>query len=521
MGFTMAFSSINDSPTSDEPPHILSGYVFLRFGHNFIDQEHPLLTKSLSSFPLLFQDIKIDLTDSDYTRQRQLPHVGKMFDHSRNFLNYQGNNPDQIIFWSRLPMVLLTLFFGLCVFLLARQLFGVVTGIVALFFYATEPFFLAHGPLVNTDIAASGFVLTSVFALILYIEKQAPKRLAFLILSLTAAFLSKFSTFYLLPLSFLLIFLLVKRNQTLILKHFTIISFSILAIISLFYGLIGFRDLGLGAFIPIKYFVGLIGSVVAISSSERFTYLLGESYFGSKISYFPILIATKTQFLTIIGFFISLVLIWLRKLPLSKTNTVIFLTPFFSFFILALLAKFNIGVRHISPLYPFFVIFAAGGFIGLARLLTTFIPKKLKLSTILLLIFLLFSFRLYSTYSTYPHFLSYYNFLAGGTDEGWKVATDSNHDWGQDVKRLATFVRENNINSLAFDNYTGVYAAREYYKLPVFQFYPSQKNYKGYLALSTSVITFYEDKPDNYSWVVDNYEPIAKAGKSIFIYRID
>ena len=87
--------------------------------------------------------------------------------------------------------------------------------------------------------------------------------------------------------------------------------------------------------------------------------------------------------------------------------------------------------------------------------------------------------------------------------------------------RLAEFVRDNKISSLAFDNYTGIYAARDYYDLPVFQFSPDQTNYKGYLALSTSVITFHEDIPVNYSWVVDNYEPVGRAGKSIFIYKID
>ncbi len=89
------------------------------------------------------------------------------------------------------------------------------------------------------------------------------------------------------------------------------------------------------------------------------------------------------------------------------------------------------------------------------------------------------------------------------------------------MKRLADFVRENNINQVAFDNYTGRYAATDYYNIPAVEMYPSKTDYKGYLALSTSVIAYHEDKSENYSWVVDNYEPIARAGKSIFIFKIE
>jgi hypothetical protein len=116
--------------------------------------------------------------------------------------------------------------------------------------------------------------------------------------------------------------------------------------------------------------------------------------------------------------------------------------------------------------------------------------------------------------------LSYYNLAFGGTENGWKVADDSNYDWGQDVKRLADFVEKNHIPSIAFDNFTGNYAAK-YYKIPVTSISPKDKNYKGYLALSTSVITFHENQKDNYSWVADRYQPVARAGYSIFIYKIE
>src|SRR3989338_4768089 len=50
-----------------------------------------------------------------------------------------------------------------------------------------------------------------------------------------------------------------------------------------------------------------------------------------------------------------------------------------------------------------------------------------------------------------PHFLSYYNELAGGSRNGWKIAVDSNYDWGQDLKRLADFMDQNNIGKISLE----------------------------------------------------------------------
>ena len=67
------------------------------------------------------------------------------------------------------------------------------------------------------------------------------------------------------------------------------------------------------------------------------------------------------------------------------------------------------------------------------RFLNEKIFKKIKMAHIALV---LLTIMLISTIISFPHYLSYYNILAGGTDNGYKIATDSNYDWGQDIKRL-------------------------------------------------------------------------------------
>ncbi len=517
MGFLL-LGPVNDSPTSDEPPHLLSGYVALKYGQNYFDPEHPLLAKSIAALPLVFQDVKMDQNDPNFVQQSKWLDVGKMFKASRTWLDYSGNSPDSILFWSRLPMILLTLFFGGVLFIFTRKLFGAPTALVATFLYATEPIFLANGALVDTDIAATGFILTTVFALYLYAERQTPKRLALLTVSLAAAFLSKFSTFYLAPIIVLGMLYIYWKNKKFLYLHLVYLIIGTLGLISLFYGIISLRTEGIAGFYPKVWIYGLRAVFDQVSDSARFTYLLGHGYYGSKTYYFPVLIATKTQVLTLLGLILGIFYLIRKKLNISTDNLILVFTPPLLFFAASLVSKLNIGIRHVMPIYPFIIMIAAAGFVVLAKTLTQNLKTK-TLMALVLLIAIFVASRGWSVVTTYPYFLSYYNVIAGGTDNGWKISQDSNYDWGQDVKRLADWVKQNNVESIAMDNYSGIYSA-EYYHISFTLMGPEKTDYKGYVALSASVIGFYQDKKYSYKWITDKYQPIARAGKSIFIYKV-
>ena len=515
----MLLSVLNDSPTVDEPPHILSGYAALKYGQAYIDPEHPLLAKTLASLPLLLQDIKFNKNDPDYKTQEADFDIGKMFAASQRFLNYSGNNPDGILLSTRIPMIFLTVLFGVFIFLFTKKLFGDLAALIATFFYATEPNILAHGGLVNTDLAGAGFILTTIFSLFLYWERQSTKRLAVLILSLSAALLSKYSAIFLVPLVLALMTIRYLTQSHRPIRHLIFVVLGVLLLISLFYGLISFADRGVLGFSPYQYFFGLATVQHELYTDLRFAYLLGEGYYGSRWYYFPILILAKTQIVLLASFILSLFLLVGKRLHLSLGQLVSLLLPPLFFLGLALTTKFNIGVRHVLPLYPFMIILGAASITVLSRVVITKLNKKIGLVVAGLLIFLFIGSRAWSIATTFPGYLSYCNFIFGGTENGWKVSNDSNYDWGQDVKRLADYVNKNSITSIASDIYPGAYATK-YYKIPVTSISPKDTNYKGYLALSTFSITFHEHRKDNYSWVVDNYQPIAKAGYSIFIYEV-
>jgi len=83
----------------------------------------------------------------------------------RHVLYESGNDPWRVMLFARLPMIALTVLFGLVVFAFARDLAGAVGGVVALALYAFSPDVIAHGSLATLDVPAAGFLLTSVWLL--------------------------------------------------------------------------------------------------------------------------------------------------------------------------------------------------------------------------------------------------------------------------------------------------------------------------------------------------------------------
>src|SRR6185369_9811538 len=117
----------------------------------------------------------------------------------REFLYYLGNDPDVILFWSRLPIFLLALLFGVFLYMFSRKRWGTGAGLLILFFYAFSPNFLAHSTLVTTDVGASIFTFLAVVCFARFVEKPTKVNVGLLSLALAAAELVKFSAVLLYP----------------------------------------------------------------------------------------------------------------------------------------------------------------------------------------------------------------------------------------------------------------------------------------------------------------------------------
>jgi len=126
-----------------------------------------------------------------------------------------------------------------------------------------------------------------------------------------------------------------------------------------------------------------------------------------------------------------------------------------------------------------------------------------------------------SVLSVHPYYLTYYNEMAGGSERGYEIATDSNYDWGQDLKRLWLFTEENGIEEIHLD-YFG-WADPYYYfgdKRTWLSSCDAPRN--GWIAVSAS---FYQGSRERAECDYRRWLPIEKRvaaiGNSIFVFHVE
>jgi predicted membrane-bound dolichyl-phosphate-mannose-protein mannosyltransferase len=188
MGVLMLTSIREDSITTDEAPHITSGYSYLKLQDFRLNPEHPPLIKDLAAIPLLFLNLNFPKDHPAWTSM-----VNAQWDLAPQFLYRSGNDPDKIIFWGRILPILITLLFGWFVFKWARELYGAKWALFALTLFAFSPTILAHGRLVTTDVPAAAAFFVSIYYFIKLLKNPSKKNLIIAGVVFAIAQLTKFS----------------------------------------------------------------------------------------------------------------------------------------------------------------------------------------------------------------------------------------------------------------------------------------------------------------------------------------
>src|SRR5262249_11236671 len=128
------------SATSDEPVHLAAGYSYWQTRDFRLNPEHPPLAKLLAALPLLLLHPSFDTSQQDWTTASE---------YAFGFRFLYSNDADQLLFWGRVPMILLAAMGAAVTFLWANDLFGRAAALVAVSLYAFSPTLLAHGMLVT------------------------------------------------------------------------------------------------------------------------------------------------------------------------------------------------------------------------------------------------------------------------------------------------------------------------------------------------------------------------------------
>lgn len=543
-----------NSATFDEGTHLPAGYTHLVLGDHRLNPEQPPLVKLLAAVPLLAVAPVVHTDDRAWAEARQ-------WEFGRRFL-YRWNDADRLLLLGRLPIVLLAAGLLAAVFLEARRRFGVAAAAVAVGLTALSPDVLAHGSLVTTDLGFALFFFLSVLAFARLCERATPGRLLAAGGVTGAAFASKFSAPILVPLLGLVgLFAaldgeameraLFRRARRLVgrserLWHLLVLLVALCALaILVVWASYGFRhDLspdpavrtalhgpleptaadGLPArlavaaaaagVLPEDYVRGAL--FVLTHSQARSTFLLGKPSDHGFPQYFLVTFLLKTP----VPLLVLTALALLRAPRLRRRDAVFLWLPVALYVGLTFTRGLQIGHRHLLPVYPF--LFVAAG--EAAAFLLSW-RRRVAVAAL----GLLGLWYAGGTLLNHPHHLAYFNEIGGGPAEGWRLLSDSNVDWGQDLKRLAVWMRANGVPRLklsyfgsADPSYYGIEAeALPGYTAPHAAHVTRVIVPGDLLAVSvTNLQGVYLDAEDRPLMErIRRETPLARVGRSIFVYR--
>jgi hypothetical protein len=123
----------------------------------------------------------------------------------------------------------------------------------------------------------------------------------------------------------------------------------------------------------------------------------------------------------------------------AREDAVLFLLPAAVLLLASIGSAYNIGIRHLLPVYPLLAMAGAGLF---RRVRDAAGPRKR------LAVLALWALPLVSAVELariHPHELSYFNPFVGGPEAGRKILSDSNVDWGLDLSRLGAELKRRGV----------------------------------------------------------------------------
>jgi hypothetical protein len=205
-----------DSQTMDEVSHLPAGYSYITQKDMRINPEHPPLIKDMAGLSVwLWSKVSGTRINFPSNIKAWKEEINSQWDYGFAFMYGSGNNADKMLFYGRLPMLLILLLLGFYVFKWSKELFGNKGALLALFLFAFSPTFIAHGHLVTTDVAAAAAVFISLYYFIRWLKIPTSKNLIIAGIVFGLALLAKFSTFLLAPLFGFLAFvwLIIKWNN--------------------------------------------------------------------------------------------------------------------------------------------------------------------------------------------------------------------------------------------------------------------------------------------------------------------
>lgn len=483
--------------TADETAHLTAGYSYWTADDYRLQPENGNFPQRWAALPSVLRDTPYPTLGSEAWENADVWFFG------REFFYGMGNSTENLLFSGRVMIVLLGMALVLLCARWSQQLHGPQGALVTLGLAVFCPHLLAHSALITSDIAATlGFML-ALGAWWKLCHRITPARI--IALGFAAGFLAlaKFSAALFAPVALLVLIARSFRTASLpwklgshqgrlqgMRRSIALLGAGVVSAaiaIVLIWSAYGFRYTAtdqpdhhfvkpwsevlieepktIGSFMadgepladPVHLKAGPVQSFVKWSRDFRLlpeAYLYGLAftdlhsrgrlaYFASEYretgwwQFFPMAFLLKTSLpaLILLG---SAWFIYGRATPAVRKREFYRLAPLMIFvvvyWIFAITSNLNIGHRHLLPIYP--ALYIGAGFLG-----QQFYRNRSKLLgglTVALLI-------CHAGVSLHarPHYLTYFNLLAGGPSGGHRFFVDSSLDWGQGLPDLHAWLQNN------------------------------------------------------------------------------
>jgi len=525
-GFLGLHSIRDKSATFDEFKHLRNGYIYLRPGtYTKVPQPDELINPPLVNLVTALPLVGTRLTGRESTAASgdERPRSGKEAAWLETFPFDTGRHPDGLLRRGRMATLGLSLLAGLLLFTWAHRLYGEGGALCALALYALSPNILAHARLVTVDLGFAALGLLAVWAGWRSAARPGWRTAAGMGAAIGLALLAKHSALVLLPP--LLLAWLVRRGRP---RAREAVQLALAAVTALLVVWVGCRLFLVPAFSAAAGAPAVDGFLASLAEPLRLwlhgvfiikdarmnAFLFGQLSLTGWWYYFPAAILIKSTIpallLGLLALATALMAALRHRAAVARDELFLWLPALF-FLVVSMTRGINVGLRHVLVVYPLL-------FLLCGRLW----PWSRRSRGVRVLLLLLLAGHGVAALAIHPHHLAYFNRLAGGPDNGYRLMVDCNLDWGQDLPLLARYLEDHDTEAvrLAYFGPTppevyGIKArpvSRENELIPKPGFYAVS-------ATRLQNLYGFQRNPERFRWL-RHRQPDHQLGHSILLYRI-
>jgi len=507
------------SLTYDEPAHIAEGLDAWRHGRFEQYNDQPPLARLLCSLPLISAKWEIAL--------QRLP----------NGFHIEGISPDpESLAWrARAMNVLLGLALGLSLWRVANQLFSpsAVNFVLALF--AFSPALIAHFSLATTDGAAVLLIFAAAWGVTR--QSDAPTWLRTILIGviLGLLLLAKFSTVVMFVLALFWVLVLGREKTIANPLRWNWGRAAITLLIAFFVLWAGYffhvshltihdhqltatfphwdepiqkttrSNANINLWLPAGEYVEGFRTLVRHNSQGQAAFFLGKiSPKGGWKSYYPVVILLKWPTVVLVLSIAGLLLSISRKMQIP-TNLWIMASFPALYFLTAIFAHFNIGERHILPLYPFALLFAG--------VVWEFLHKN-RIAAVILVSLVVINAVDMLRYA--PGYLSYFNVFVRPIN-AYHLLSDSNLDWGQGLLTVREYERNHPTEQIWLAYFGSLDPA--IYGIKARPLKENERVNGTVIVSATNLSGQFLQDPQGYRWLL-NRQPTEILDGSLYVFQV-